>query len=87
MVQGDKKTPALTLNLAGEALQLQQMAVSSLRVSGTLPELGAGAGFLHISDKNLTAANSVIPVLGLVMEGSRSGPQMTGRMATCSDAA
>lgn len=81
VVQGDKKTPALTLNLAGESLQFQQVAVSSLSVSGTLPELGAGAGFLQVSAKNLMAANRVLPNFGLVMVGSRADHQITWQMA------
>lgn len=80
VLKGQSKTPAITLNLWAEQLQFQQLGVSSLSMSGTLPELGEGAGFLQVSAKDITVAERVIPTFGLIMEGSRADHQLTWQM-------
>ncbi len=80
VLQGASKAPAITLNLWGEKLSYQQLAVGSLSVSGTLPALGESVGFLQVSAKDINAVNRVIPNLGLVVEGSRADHQITWQM-------
>jgi autotransporter translocation and assembly factor TamB len=80
VLQGAEKAPALTLNLSGEQLQFQQMGASSLSVSGTLPELGEGAGFLQVSAQKIHAMNRVLPEFGLVLEGTRAAHQISWQM-------